>query len=65
MRHHSDRVQLTVLRKEWLEDRLEEFADIFAVAVGGFSVMDSHLHVLVRIDPEVAQRGLAAATKRG
>ena len=27
-------------RKGWLEDRLEELADIFAVAVGGFSVMD-------------------------
>ncbi len=42
-------------RKEWLESRLEELADIFAVAVGGFSVMDNHLHVLLRLDPEVAQ----------
>ena len=31
-------------RKEWLENRLEELAEIFAVAVGGFSVMDNHLH---------------------
>jgi hypothetical protein len=29
-------------RKEWIESRLEELADIFAVAVGGFSVMDNH-----------------------
>jgi hypothetical protein len=42
-------------RKEWLENRLEELADIFAVTVGGFSVMDNHLHVLLRIDPEVAE----------
>jgi hypothetical protein len=42
-------------RKEWLENRLEELAEIFAVAVGGFAVMDNHLHVLVRLDPEVAQ----------
>ncbi len=42
-------------RKEWLESRLEELADIFAVAVGGFAVMDNHLHVLLRLDPEVAQ----------
>jgi hypothetical protein len=42
-------------RKEWLENRLEELSDIFAVAVGGFSVMDNHMHVLLRIDPEVAQ----------
>jgi hypothetical protein len=27
-------------RKLWLESRLEELADIFAVAVGGFSVLD-------------------------
>jgi REP element-mobilizing transposase RayT len=42
-------------RKDWLENRLEELAEIFAVAVGGFSVMDNHLHVLLRLDPEVAQ----------
>ena len=28
-------------RKEWLDNRLQELADIFAVAVGGFSVMDN------------------------
>jgi hypothetical protein len=32
-------------RKKWVENRLEELAEIFAIAVGGFSVMDSHLHV--------------------
>ena len=26
-------------RKQWLQDRLEELAEIFAVSVGGFSVM--------------------------
>ena len=42
-------------RREWLENRLEELADIFAVAVGGFSVMNNYLHLLLRLDPEVAQ----------
>ena len=28
-------------RKEWLEKRLEELSEIFAVAVGGFSVITS------------------------
>ena len=28
--------------------------EIFAVGVGGFSVMDNHLHVLLRLDPDVA-----------
>ena len=42
-------------RKEWLENRLEELAGIFAVAVGGFAVMNNHLHLLLRLDPEVAR----------
>ena len=42
-------------RKKWLENRLEELADVFAVAVGGFSLMDNHLHVLLRLDPAVAR----------
>ena len=42
-------------RKQWVEDRIEELAKIFAVGVGGFSVMDNHLHLLVRLDPEIAK----------
>ena len=30
-------------------------ANIFSIAVGGFTIMDNHLHVLVRIDPERAE----------
>ena len=41
-------------REGWIENRLEELAQIFAIAVGGFSVMDNHLHVLLRLDQEVA-----------
>jgi putative transposase len=41
-------------RKQWVEDRLKELAEIFAVGVGGFSVMDNHLHLLLRLDPDVA-----------
>ena len=41
-------------RKEWIESRLEELAGCFAVAVGGFSIMNNHLHVLLRLDPDVA-----------
>ena len=44
----------TFNRKEWIEDRIEELAQIFAMGVGGFSVMDNHLHVLLRLDPDVA-----------
>ncbi len=41
-------------RKDWIENRLRELNEIFAVSVGGFSLMDNHLHLLLRIDPEVA-----------
>ena len=41
-------------RKEWIENRIEELAQIFALGVGGFSVMDNHLHLLLRLEPEVA-----------
>jgi REP element-mobilizing transposase RayT len=34
---------------------LKEPAEIFAVGVGGFSAMDNHLHVLLRLDPDVAK----------
>jgi REP element-mobilizing transposase RayT len=42
-------------RRNWLENRLEELGQIFAVALGGFSLMDNHLHVLLRLDPAVAR----------
>ena len=42
-------------RKSWIEHRLEELAEIFAVAVAGFAILDNHLHLLVRLDPDVAR----------
>jgi REP element-mobilizing transposase RayT len=35
-------------RNEWLETRIEELAQVFAMGVGRFSVMDNHLHLLLR-----------------
>jgi hypothetical protein len=37
-------------RKQWIEDRLAELADIFAVSIAGFAVLDNHLHVVVRLE---------------
>jgi hypothetical protein len=31
----------TLDRKQWLENRLRELAEIFAVSVGGFSILDN------------------------
>lgn len=42
-------------RKVWIESRLEHLAKQFAISVCGFAIMDNHLHVLVRLDPEVAR----------
>jgi hypothetical protein len=41
-------------RKVWIENRLREPAEIFSLAVAGFAVLDNHVHMLVRLDPEVA-----------
>ncbi len=39
-------------RKQWIEDRLKLLASVFAVEVGGFAILDNHLHVLIRLEPE-------------
>ena len=51
-------------RKQWIEDRLQILAQNFSIAVGGFAVMDNHLHVLCRLDPEVARTWTAEETVR-
>ncbi len=38
-------------RKQWIEDRLQELAGLFAIDVCCFSIMDNHLHVLLRLAP--------------
>ncbi|MES2792362.1 MAG: transposase [Planctomycetota bacterium] len=61
-------------RKQWIEDRLRELAGIFAIDVCGFSIMDNHLHLLLRLNlakaeewsaEEVARRWLALCPPRG
>jgi len=45
----------TLDRKSWIEHRLQELVQIFSVAVAGFAILDNHLHILVRLDPDVAK----------
>lgn len=45
-------------RKQWIEDRLEHLTQSFAIGVGGFAVMDSHLHVVCRLDPNESRNWL-------
>ena len=39
-------------RRQWVEDRLHELAEIFAVSIWGYAVMSNHLHVVVQVLPE-------------
>jgi len=38
-------------RKQWLEDRLIELANIFSISVPAYAVMGNHLDVVVHVDP--------------
>mgnify|MGYP000602936804 CR=1 FL=1 len=46
-------------RRQWVEDRIGELAETFAVAIWGFAVMSNHLHVVVEMIPE-AERNWSA-----
>ena len=41
-------------RRAWVEARLLELADIFAVGLYAYAVMSNHVHVVLRIDPTAA-----------
>lgn len=42
-------------RKQWIEDRVRELVEWFAIDVCAFSVMDNHLHLLLRLNLPKAQ----------
>ena len=61
-------------RKAWIERRLRQLAKIFAISVGGYAVLNNHLHLLLRIDvqrianwsdEEVVRRWLKLFPPRG
>ncbi|WP_196140714.1 transposase [Aliikangiella sp. G2MR2-5] len=39
-------------RKAWLEKRMLELADIFAVSLYSYAVMDNHYHLVLKLDPK-------------
>ena len=41
-------------RKQWIENRLQELAGLFSIEVAGYAILDNHLHVLVKLQPEIA-----------
>ena len=42
-------------RKQWVQDRLEQFSSAFAMDVFAFAVMSNHLHVVLRTRPDLAE----------
>ena len=40
-------------RKEWVRKKLEQLAAIFAIDIGGYAAMSNHLHVVLRLRPDV------------
>ena len=40
-------------RQGWVEDRLHALAGVFAVEVAAYAVMSNHVHLVLRLDPEV------------
>jgi len=43
-------------RRGWVEERLLELAEIFAVGLYAYAVMSNHVHIVLRIDPLAAQQ---------
>ena len=42
-------------RRKWLEDRLLEISQIFAIDICAYAIMDNHFHVVLHIDEEQAK----------
>lgn len=43
-------------RKAWLEQRLRKLADVFAIHLLAYAIMDNHYHVVVQIDENQSRR---------
>ncbi|MCU7838545.1 MAG: transposase [Candidatus Thiodiazotropha sp. (ex Troendleina suluensis)] len=41
-------------RREWIQTRLFELADIFAIDLCGYAIMSNHVHLVLFVDEEVA-----------
>jgi hypothetical protein len=42
-------------RKEWVRERLEELAAVFAIDICGYAVMSNHIHLVLRVRPDLAR----------
>ena len=42
-------------RKIWVEERLLALAECFAVGLYAYAVMSNHVHVVLHVDPQIAE----------
>jgi putative transposase len=43
-------------RRQWLEDRLTELLDVFAIDACGYAIMSNHLHLILKTNPDAARQ---------
>jgi REP element-mobilizing transposase RayT len=46
-------------RRQWVEDRISFLADLFAVSIMSYAVMSNHLHVVLEVRPDAADKWTA------
>ncbi len=42
-------------RRQWIEDRLAELLDVFAIEACAYAIMSNHLHLILKTDPQAAR----------
>ncbi|MEW8322051.1 MAG: transposase [Candidatus Thiodiazotropha taylori] len=43
-------------RREWIQDKLHELSDIFAIDLCGYAIMSNHFHLVLYIDKKTADK---------
>ena len=43
-------------RRQWIEDRIAELLDVFALEACGYTIMSNHLHLILKTDPQKARK---------
>jgi hypothetical protein len=52
-------------RRQWVEDRITFLAELFAVSVMSYAVMSNHLHVVLEIRPDAAEKDRSSDSHLG